>query len=63
MIRRLLSLAKNAITRRRIMAEGQDVEDRRLHPLVPAARQGDLMVHQGLRELSFDSGCSEILTY
>ena len=39
-----------------VVAEGQDVEDRGLRPPVPAARQRDLVVHQGLRELSLIRG-------
>ena len=34
----------------------QDVEDRGLRPAVPAARNGDLAVHSGLRELSLIRG-------
>ncbi len=44
-----------------VVAEGQDMEDRGLRPPVPAARQGDLMVHQDLRELSLIREISEIL--
>jgi hypothetical protein len=44
-----------------VVAEGQDVEDRRLRPPVPAARQGDLAVHQGLREDSLVETITEII--
>ncbi len=36
----------------RVVAQSQDVEDRGLRPPVPAARNRDLAVHLGLRDLS-----------
>ena len=43
-----------------VVAEGQDLEDGGLGPALPAAREGDLAMHRGLRELPVTVGISEV---
>ena len=57
------SIALRPAACERVVAQGRDVEDRRLHPAVPSGGQGQFPVHRVLRDDPLVEGVTEIINY